>query len=459
MNGTDGRRQALIVANDAYADEGLKQLRSPAEDAVALGGVLGDPQIGAFDVEVIRNESAHVIEGRIEDFFAERRPPDVLLLHFSCHGLKSDSGDLYFAATNTRPNRLASTAVPAAFVRRCMRESRSRSIVLLLDCCYGGAFSRGTQTRAGGSVDVLESFEAGKLGGGRGWAVITASNAMEYAFEGDTLSDGPVRRPSLFTSAVVEGLATGEADRDEDGRVSLDELYEYVFDRVHERNPHQTPSRSFELPGDLYLAHSPRRRLRPEPVPADLRAAMTDPNMFTRLGAVTELRARLAGPDVAAALGAYEALAEVVDTDIRMIAEPAEQALRDVALTPVESEADFGIVELGGPAPHRTLALLGPPLARTCTPQGAPPWLHIADAPQGVDLSVDTAEAGLLRGEAVLRGPTGEATVRVAANVIPVPPGRPGAGPQSRPGPRPRARAATPPHPSDARSVRGLSCW
>lgn len=174
-----GRRQALIIANDVYTDEGLKQLRSPAEDAVALGAVLGDPKIGDFDVDVIRNESAHVIEGMIEDFFAERRPDDVLLLHFSCHGLKSEAGELYFAASNTRPNRLASTAVPAAFVQRCMRESRSRSVVLLLDCCYGGAFSQGAQVRATGDINVLDSFASGRLGGGRGRAVITASNAME----------------------------------------------------------------------------------------------------------------------------------------------------------------------------------------------------------------------------------------------------------------------------------------
>ena len=98
----------------------------------------------------------------------------------------------------------------------------------------------------------------------------------------------------MFTSALVEGLATGEADRDEDGWISLNELYEYVFEKVREQNPHQTPSRDVEMQGELYLARSRRRRIRPLPIPADLQAAMTDPNMFTRLGAVTELRSRLA---------------------------------------------------------------------------------------------------------------------------------------------------------------------
>jgi uncharacterized caspase-like protein len=187
------------------------------------------------------------VEERIEDLFADARADDVLLVHFSGHGLKGEAGDLYFAARNTRPDRLASTAVPADFVQRCLRSSPSRSIVLLLDCCYGGAFGQGVAVRAAGDVNVLDSFPSGRPGGGRGRAVITASSAMEYAFEGERLADDSRPVPSPFTAALVHGLGTGEADRDEDGWVSLNELYDYVFDRVRETNPQQTPSRDIEM--------------------------------------------------------------------------------------------------------------------------------------------------------------------------------------------------------------------
>ena len=249
--------------------------------------------------------------------FSESRPDDVLLLHFSGHGLKSESGELFFAASNTRPNRLRATAVSADFVQRCMQDSRSRSVVLLLDCCYGGAFAQGVTVRAAGDVNVLDSFPQERTGGGRGRAVITASNAMEFAFEGNHLGDDQHRRPSVFTTALVEGLATGEADRDEDGWISLNELYDYVFDKVREQNPHQTPSRQVELEGDLYLARSRRQRIRPAPLPPDLQAALADPNMYSRLGAVGELRSRLASDNLPAAAGAYEALAEIARTDVR----------------------------------------------------------------------------------------------------------------------------------------------
>ena len=51
---------------------------------------------------------------------------------------------------------------------------------------------------------------------------------MEYTFEGPRLTDGHRPSPSPFTGASVEGIRTGEADRDEDGQVSSDELYNYV---------------------------------------------------------------------------------------------------------------------------------------------------------------------------------------------------------------------------------------
>lgn len=322
-----GQRRALIVANDIYENEGLKQLLGPGADAEALAAVLGDTQIGDFDVQVVRNEPSYVIRSRVEDLFSESRPEDVLLLHFSCHGLKNESGELFFAARDTRPNRLASTATSADFVQRCMRASRSRSIVLLLDCCYGGAFSRGVTVRAGGDINVLDSFPSGELSGGRGRAVITASSAVEYAFEGDQLADDHEPQPSVFTSALVDGLATGDADRNQDGWVSLNELYDYVFDRVRELNPHQTPSRDVEMQGELYVARRSRPVTTPAPLPPDLQGVIDHPLANVRAGAVQELARLERGSHAGLALAARLTLESLADDDSRIVAAAAAAAL------------------------------------------------------------------------------------------------------------------------------------
>jgi len=187
----NGTRSALIVASYKYEDPGLRQLRAPAQDAEALARVLRDPEIGGFDVRTMLNEPGHVISEAVEGFFADRSPGELLLLHFSCHGIKDEGGSLYFATSNTKLRRLGATAVAADFVNRCMSRSRSRRVVLLLDCCYAGAFERGMTARAGTGVAIEEQF------GGRGRAVITASSAVEYAFEGDVLADNQEPRTSV----------------------------------------------------------------------------------------------------------------------------------------------------------------------------------------------------------------------------------------------------------------------
>ena len=47
--------------------------------------------------------------------------------------------------------------VCATLINLLMRRSRARSIVLFLDCCYGGAFERGMTARAGGNVAVRDT--------------------------------------------------------------------------------------------------------------------------------------------------------------------------------------------------------------------------------------------------------------------------------------------------------------
>ena len=349
---TPSRREALIVAADTYEDPKLRALRAPARDAEELARVLGDPEVGDFQVSVSLNEPDHVVRRKLSEFFRDRGRDDLLLLHVSCHGLKDEDGTLYFASSNTTVEHLEATAIPSEFVNRQMTKSRSRRIVLLLDCCFGGAFARGLVHRAGESVAIKEEFE------GQGRVVLTASRAMEYAFEGDN-REGDAQ-PSIFTSAIVQGLESGEADRDGDSRVSIDELYDYVYDQVREATPNQTPSKwTFDVHGDLYVARSPYREPEPVPLPVELRAAMESPFANVRAGAVEELAHLVGGADAGLAASARVALEVLADDDSKRVSEAATRGLA-------------GSTEASRPAP---VVLAPPPAepARERTPEPAPP--------------------------------------------------------------------------------------
>ncbi|MCK7470290.1 MAG: caspase family protein [Desulfomicrobium escambiense] len=203
-------RSALIVAVSEYQDAGLRQLVAPAQDAVALARVLGDPAIGGFAVKTLLNQSAYQVNREIEAFFANRAKEDLLLFYFCGHGVKDEEGRLYFATPNTSRKLLRTTAVAATLLNDVMHLSRSRRQVLILDCCYSGAFARGMTHRADEAVGAGEYFREG-----RGQFVLTASDALQYAFEGEEIKGKGVR--SVFTHAMVQGLETGEADLDGDG--------------------------------------------------------------------------------------------------------------------------------------------------------------------------------------------------------------------------------------------------
>jgi hypothetical protein len=315
----EGGRSALIVANDRYQDPRLRRLRAPTRDAEALARVLGDPEIGDFQVKVVTNEPEHRLRREIAAFFADRGRDDLVLAHFSCHGVKDDSGQLYFATPDTELQNLDATAVPADFVNRHMTRSRSRRVVLLLDCCYSGAFARGMLHRADRTIDVAERFE------GRGRIVLTASSAMEYAFEDAALTQAE-GQPSVFTRALVQGLQTGDADRDGDGHISVDELYDYVFDQVRTANTKQTPGRwDFELQGDFLIAHS--RHLRLVALPSELQQALEHPVTGVRLGTVDELADLLRGSHPGLALAAHQALERLRSDDSQRVSAAAAAVL------------------------------------------------------------------------------------------------------------------------------------
>jgi hypothetical protein len=245
-------RHALVVSSSRYADPTLQPLTAPTEDADALAAVLRDPGVGGFRVREIIDQPSWVVAEEVERFFVERNLNDVSLFYFSGHGIKDEDGALYFAAMNTKRQFLRSTAVPSDHMVAAMRRCRSRQQVLLLDCCYAGAFSRAMLTKGDERVGVQERFATE----GAGRVVITASDAMQYAFEGDQLrGEAPL---SVFTRTLVDGIRTGEADQNHDGRVSLDELYDYVYERIRVMNASQTPTTSnLDKRGEIVIALNP----------------------------------------------------------------------------------------------------------------------------------------------------------------------------------------------------------
>jgi cell division septum initiation protein DivIVA len=317
-----GKRRALLISTDTYQDSAFRQLDAPNADAEALGAVLADPAIGAYEVKVLNNSASHQVNQAIDDFFDTASLEDQIILYFSGHGFKDDKGRLYLITTDSRRRLLASTAVSAQFIREQLDQCRSRRKIVVLDCCYAGAFPDGA-TRGNDGIDVLERLS------GRGSAVITAASAIGYALEGGaspSITEISEVTPSVFTGAFIEGLATGSADQDGDGLIDIDELYEYVYKKVREAAPEQTPGRRGNIEGTLYVATSPRGP-RPAQLPAEFGDAVQNPLPSIRLAVVRDLVTLCSGAHPGTIMAVHAALTQLAEDDSRRVATAARSAL------------------------------------------------------------------------------------------------------------------------------------
>jgi hypothetical protein len=281
------RRLALLVATYDFQDPELGRLAAPPHDAEALGSVLADPAIAGFEVTTLVNEPHHVVGEAIGELYGGRRRDDLTLLYFTGHGLKDEAGRLHLAMRNTRRERLAFTSISAEVVSDAAEECRSPQKVIILDCCYSGAFPAGRLAKADSEVHTLQRFR------GQGRVVLTASDSTQYAFEGSRLV-GDSGSQSVFTKYLVEGLRTGRADLDRDGDVSLDELYSYVYERVIDEVPGQRPKKQEDVEGRIVIARNVFWEL-----PGHIRNAIESPMVRDRIGALDDLaRLHQVGNDI-----------------------------------------------------------------------------------------------------------------------------------------------------------------
>jgi uncharacterized caspase-like protein len=112
-----------------------------------------------------------------------------------------------------------------------MSRSKSKRQVLILDCCFSGAFASGMSAKEAVVMSIKNEIEA-QLGG-EGRAVLTSSTATQVSFED---AGGGV-----YTRYLVEGIEKGAADTDNDGVITVDELHDYAKRKVQEAKPAMKP--------------------------------------------------------------------------------------------------------------------------------------------------------------------------------------------------------------------------
>jgi multiple sugar transport system substrate-binding protein len=317
---------ALIIGNTEYIDPGLAQLTAPGKDAEDFARVLQDKEICAFDeVRVLLNHVSSTVIEAVDEFFDQKKPDDLLVLYFSGHGVRDELGALYLAVKNTIRSRLRSTAIKSDYIRDAMNQSRSKRQVVVLDCCNSGAFSQGMKAETGGPMGMVSAFQ------GYGRYVLTASDEIQFAWEGDKIIGETDN--SLFTHFLLKGLE-GEADSDSDGRITVDELYDYAYEQISRLTPKQTPRKdASKQEGEIILRQNMRiEDIKPVPLSAELIDEIEDLRPYVREIAVQKLEKILKGKNIGLARSARDALEKIAadENTTRRVSQAATQILESI---------------------------------------------------------------------------------------------------------------------------------
>jgi Caspase domain len=228
--------KALLMCNSVFSEDPseLPRLHGPRRDGLILWSALTDPIRGYFcpdDVEVLFEGSRQEMADATERFFAEASTSDTLLLYYSGHGRRPRSG-LILCCRDTIISRPLATGLTSDALNKMITQSPARVIIVILDCCYSGAFK--------GEQELQDAFA------GKGRFVIAATSASEEAKDAEERGAA-----SPFTTALVDGLRGAAASTGDE--LTMQDIAEYVEGDVADLHPR--PHEKFDGTGKIFIAH------------------------------------------------------------------------------------------------------------------------------------------------------------------------------------------------------------
>lgn len=245
-----GRKLAVLIGIDAYQHD-IPALRNAVRDIETVGAVLRD--LYGYELRFIRDAQATLAALRelLRALPAELNAGDSLVLYFAGHGVAEELLDAADGPQGFLIPQDAKADEPQSFlamtyVQQALEGLSCRHMLLLLDCCFAGAFrwSRTREVYVRRAPLYRERFERYKRDSA--WQVITSSAHDERAADwvaGKVLgSRGDGQDNSPFAAALCAGLR-GDADlriggQPGDGVILASELHLYLetaFDRLEKQ--------------------------------------------------------------------------------------------------------------------------------------------------------------------------------------------------------------------------------
>jgi hypothetical protein len=243
----DAKDLLEALAGKGAADTGL---------LTKMFGQSGDSE-GSDHVLLLTNDQVDqsAVE-KIREFVGKSAQSDEVILFCAGHGVLDDKLDYYFAGHDFDPDRPAETGIKLDDLVGAVSSAKALKRLVLLDTCHAGVVGEKDEmllaqmdiklpsgvravAQRGMKVQQAADFSASDKqrfieemfslpGTIRGVNIIGASAGAQFALESDQWNNG------VFTASVIEGLHDKKADWNQDGRIMVSELKNYLGQRVSE---------------------------------------------------------------------------------------------------------------------------------------------------------------------------------------------------------------------------------
>lgn len=217
----------------------ISNLKHAAEDCEAVRDFLMSPEGGGFhDDHIVALQDEAATKANVQAALAKlkrAKPNDFFVIYIAAHGAvipivdakTNTSHDVpFFLLYDTDLREPEKTALRMEAFRQTVDGLEAKKGIVLSDTCYSGGvqlIGRGVDDSVVANQRYLDLMNRVPQGVG----FISAARQTERSYEKDDFSHG------VFTYCLIDGLS-GAADANQDGKVTFDELVQYLDERVPE---------------------------------------------------------------------------------------------------------------------------------------------------------------------------------------------------------------------------------
>lgn len=232
------RNLAVVIGINAY-QHGITPLSTAVADAVAVARTLREEHGYEVSLLIDQEATAAALRDKLHKVLpAYVTPQDRLLVYFAGHGiaLQDDRGPAgYLIPYDAQPGGSGSY-LPMREVHDALSALACRHFLLILDCCFAGAFRWSTTRDFTAPPEVVHRERYQRYIEDAAWQVLTSAGYDQPALDVLSLSDqrGEAGQHSPFAAALLAALQGAADTSPRDGLITATELYLYLRHRVEE---------------------------------------------------------------------------------------------------------------------------------------------------------------------------------------------------------------------------------